>query len=97
MDNHLPPEALDDPFGPPKENKPVTCLHCGEVYDSYRIEWREFPDGEGKQGFWCCPIEDCDGRGYGIDIYPVDGQIEGDDGEIVGGWFDDDGNPMPPP
>lgn len=85
-----------DPFRPPKENTTVCCIHCGEVYDSYRIEWRVFEDGE---GFWCCPIEGCDGMGFRFDIHPTDPNWQSgeDDGDFEGGWFDDDGNPMPFP
>jgi len=80
----LPPEALEDCFRPPDEPCLVRCLHCGEEYTSDRIVWRRDPDG---QGFWCCPVDGCDGIGYTFDIHPIDGP----DGEYVG-WscFDDE-------
>jgi hypothetical protein len=87
----------EDSFRPPRENTEVVCLHCGQKYDSYRIEWREFEKEDGtKQGFWCCPIEGCDGKGFCFDIYPTDPNYpEYEDGRHLGGWFDDDGNRVP--
>jgi hypothetical protein len=67
---NLDPDA--DCFKPPPGCVVVECLHCGEEYDSYRIEWRVFDSDKGPQGFWCCPIEGCDGVGFGFDIFPVD-------------------------
>ena len=47
----------NDPFGPPAISTVVHCIHCGEEYDSYRIEWRIEHDPDGKShGFWCCPM-----------------------------------------
>jgi hypothetical protein len=88
-----------DPFRPPKANCRVYCMHCEEKYDSYRIVWREFErEGDTKEGFWCCPIEGCDGKGFLFDIHPTDPNWEDDeDRGMSGGWFDDDGNPMDPP
>ena len=84
----MPPDPENDPFGPPAVNTEVGCLHCGEVYDSYRIEWREGTDADGKPwGFWCCPIPGCDGKGFGFDILPTDPNYRDENG----GWFDDDG------
>jgi hypothetical protein len=61
-------EALDDPFCPPAEPCIVFCLHCGQTYSSHEIVWRD----DGQMGFWCCPVEGCDGKGFCFDIHPVD-------------------------
>jgi len=37
MDDGLDPDA--DCFKPPPRNVLVQCIHSGEEYDSYRIEW----------------------------------------------------------
>lgn len=82
-------ERARDPFGPPAANVPVSCLHCGEEYDSWRIEWRILQDAEGRRhGSWCCPIPGCDGKGFGFDILPTDPNYR----DEHGGWveFDDD-------
>jgi hypothetical protein len=84
-DNPLDPSG--DPFGPPKTNVEVQCLHCGEQYDSYRIEWRVKTDADGKQhGFWCCPTPGCGGMGFGFDILPTDPHYR----DERGGWVYDD-------
>lgn len=76
-----------DPFKPPEISTEVSCLHCGEEYDSYLIEWRveTLPDGS-KHGFWCCPTPGCDGRGFGFDILPTDPEYR----DERGGWVMDD-------
>lgn len=85
MDRDLDPDA--DCFKPPPGSILVHCLHCGEEYESYRIEWRIFDGPDGKHGMWCCPIEGCDGAGFGFDIFPIDA----DDAEQFGMMiFDDD-------
>jgi hypothetical protein len=64
-------------FRPPEVPILVCCLHCGEEYDSYRIEWRIRSNRNGEsRGFWCCPIPGCDGVGFGCDILPVDPDYE---------------------
>jgi hypothetical protein len=85
--DHLNPE--NDPFGPPAISTVVHCIHCGEEYDSYRIEWRIERDLDGQShGFWCCPMEDCDGKGFGFDIFPVDPEYRDENGELM--WCSDD-------
>ena len=65
------------------------CIHCGEEYDSYRIEWRVERDADGKaHGFWCCPMPGCDGKGFGFDIFPVDPEYRDENGELM--WCSDD-------
>jgi hypothetical protein len=85
-------EALNpdnDPFGPPAISTLVHCIHCGEEYDSYKIEWRIERDSDGQpHGFWCCPEEGCDGKGFGFDIFPVDPEYRDENGELM--WFGDD-------
>ncbi len=76
-----------DPFRPPAIPTLVSCLHCGQEYDSYRIEWRVERDSQGQpHGFWCCPIAGCDGKGFGFDIFPTDPDYR----DERGGWFFDD-------
>jgi hypothetical protein len=79
----------NDPFGPPAISTVVHCIHCGEEYDSYKIEWRIERDDDGTQhGFWCCPMPGCDGKGFGFDIFPVDPDYRDENGELM--WSGDD-------
>jgi hypothetical protein len=79
----------NDPFGPPAISTVVHCIHCGEEYDSYRIEWRVERDADGgAHGFWCCPMIGCDGKGFGFDIFPVDPEYRDENGELM--WCSDD-------
>ena len=88
-DDSLNPDT--DPFKPPSQPVEVHCLHCGQEYDSYLIEWRIETDREGKKhGFWCCPTPGCDGRGFGFDIFPTDPEYRGEDGEAMWSFDDDD-------
>ena len=87
MDHDDPLDPKNDPFGPPATPILVHCIHCGEEYESYRIQWRIETDSDGKpHGFWCCPIPGCDGKGFGFDIFPVDRDYQDDGLE----FFDDD-------
>jgi hypothetical protein len=86
-----PLDADADPFRPPALSTLVHCIHCGEEYDSYRIEWRVETDQRGQpHGFWCCPIPSCDGRGFGFDIFPVDPDYRDEHGNKM--WISDDEN-----
>ena len=88
MSHYDPLDASADPFRPPDIPTLVGCLHCGQEYDSYRIEWRVLRDAEGRpQGFWCCPIPGRDGRGFGFDILPLDPTYQ----DERGGWVVEDG------
>ncbi len=79
----------NDPFGPPAISTVVHCIHCGEEYDSYRIEWRVERDADGQvHGFWCCPMPGCGGMGFGFDIFPVDPEYRDENGELM--WCSDD-------
>ena len=79
----------NDPFGPPAVSTVVHCIHCGEEYDSYKIEWRVERDPDGAQhGFWCCPMPGCDGKGFGFDIFPVDPEYRDENGELM--WSGDE-------
>ena len=83
----MPDDPNTDPFRPPEVPTEVHCLHCGQEYESYLIEWREETDREGKiQGFWCCPIPGCDGMGFGFDLLPTDPEYR----DEHGGWVSDD-------
>ena len=84
---HDPLDPLADPFHPPEIPTEVRCLHCGEEYDSYLIEWRveTGPDGA-ERGFWCCPTPGCGGCGFGFDILPTDPEYR----DERGGWITDD-------
>ncbi len=80
-----------DCFKPPAVPTEVHCIHCHREYDSYLIEWREFPNETGgTDGFWCCPMPGCGGKGFGFDIFPTDPQYVGEDGEPMWQWCDDD-------
>lgn len=82
------PNPDGDPFRPPAIPTEVACLHCGQEYESYLIEWQEeIVDGE-VHGFWCCPTPGCDGKGFGFDIFPTDPDYRGEDGEPM--WVDDE-------
>jgi hypothetical protein len=66
------PNDDDDPFRPPDEPILVHCLKCGGEYLSSLLEWRDDPDADPLRGFWCCPNLGCDGKGYGLDIGPIE-------------------------
>jgi hypothetical protein len=91
MPGYDPLDPDSDVFRPPEIPTLVGCIHCGNEYDSYRIEWRIWTDAEGrKHGFWCCPIEGCDGKGFGFDILPVDPDYQ----DERGGWVRDSDDEM---
>ena len=79
-----PDAPIKDGMHPPTQPQLVGCLHCGEEYDSWRIEWRVNDRGH---GFWCCPTPGCGGAGFGMDIWPADFD---DDGT----WTDADGREL---
>ena len=85
----MPYDPLDpdrDPFRPPAIPTLVACLHCGQEYESYRIEWRVESDSAGRpHGFWRCPTPGCGGAGFGCDIFPVDPDYR----DERGGWVHD--------
>jgi hypothetical protein len=82
-----PMDPKSDLFRPPDTPTLVGCLHCGQEYESYRIEWRIERTRDGKSsGFWCCPIAGCGGRGFGFDILPLDPAYR----DERGGWCSDD-------
>lgn len=84
-----PLDPQSDRFKPPAIPTEVHCLHCGQEYDSYLIEWRIETDHEGKpRGFWCCPVPGCDGKGFCFDIFPTDPDYRDEHGEKV--WHTDD-------
>jgi hypothetical protein len=81
-------EPCEDGMHPPDVPTEVFCLHCQKVYESYLIEWRvrTYHDGQ-RRGFWSCPMPDCDGVGFGIDIFPTDPEAQNDRGFV---WCNDD-------
>lgn len=83
------PEA--DPFMPPKVNTVVSCMHCNEEYDSYKIHWVEDASFGANGGYWACPTPGCDGKGFCFDIWPTDPEWRDEDGNKV--WFEDDEDP----
>ena len=90
-DRDDPNRPVKDGMHPPSQPQLVHCLHCGEEYDSWRIEW--VVDAKSGHGFWCCPIDGCSGAGFGMDIWPVDYDEDGrwvdpEDGREMG-WSDD--------
>ncbi len=83
-----PTDPENDPFYPPAIPTLVGCLHCGEEYESYQIEWRIETDTDGNpHGFWCCPTPGCDGKGFLFDIFPIDPDYQDERGGWV--WTDD--------
>jgi hypothetical protein len=87
-----PAPGADDPMAPPAEPVLVHGAHCNQEYMSSEIRY----ESRGEGGFWVCRTPGCSGAGFGFDIFPIDGAIEGPGG-FMGGWFDDDGNRVPPP
>jgi len=77
-----------DPFRPPTISVMVHCIHCHQEFDSYLIQWVEEEFEGEKEGFWCCPMKGCDGKGFGFDIFPVDPEYRDEDGQLM--WCDDD-------
>ena len=81
MADYDPFDSDSDPFKPPAISTLVSCLHCSQEYDSFRIEWRIERNNKGEaHGFWCCPIAGCDGKGFGFDIFPVDPEYQDERG-----------------
>ncbi len=70
----------DDPFKPPADPIEVSCLHCGQAYMSSKMYWAD--------GFWCCGIPGCDGRGFCFDVFPTDPEWTDEHGNKV--WIEDD-------
>ena len=79
-----PDTPVEDGMHPPTQPQLVGCLHCGEEFDSWRIEWRVNDRGH---GFWCCPTPGCTGAGFGMDIWPADFDEDGT-------WTDADGREL---
>lgn len=98
MSKYDPLNAETDCFHPPAIPILVGCLHCGEEYESYLIEWRIETNHEGNpRGFWCCPTPNCGGVGFGCDIFPCDPEYRDDEGNLFwtsddsdDSWFEDD-------
>src|SRR5215470_17740637 len=77
-----------DPMAPPAEPCECYCLHCGRTFSSDRMWFqRVINDRGGFPGFWMCPTPNCDGAGFGFDIYPTDPGHPANDGWS---WEDDE-------
>jgi len=85
------PEFSDpyaDPMRPPDVPKLVVCIHCGEEFESWKMQWQVRDESAGDlRGIWCCPTPGCGGAGYLFDIFPVDPADADNDGWVE---FDDD-------
>lgn len=55
----------EDPFGPPEIPVECECVHCEQKFQSNTMVY----DRQG--GFWTCPVDECDGTGFGMDIHRV--------------------------
>jgi hypothetical protein len=89
MTEYDPLDADRGPFRPPEISTVVACLHCGQEYDSYQIEWRILQCADGRRhGFWCCPVAGCDGMGFGCDILPIDPDYQDEHGGWI--WHDEE-------
>ena len=87
------PDPDADPFRPPTVPTEVHCLHCGGEYQSYMIEWVESSEDGDVDGFWCCPTEGCDGKGFGFDILPTDPDYVSEDSQSRWSLDDDEDDP----
>jgi hypothetical protein len=56
-----------DPFKKPVHTRLVTCLHCGDTYQSDEMVFEQRFKGWFK--LWYCKNKDCSGAGYGFDIH----------------------------
>jgi len=81
------PDPETDPFRPPQIPTEVQCIRCGREFESYLIEWRQWREGGEDFGAWCCPTEECEGRGFGFDLLPTDPDY---DAEHRAGWVQED-------
>ena len=69
--DRLPPEALADCMGPPKDALTLlcACLHCGpegHTFEAIEMRWMA------TEQMWACPCTTCGGRGFGIDIHSAE-------------------------
>jgi hypothetical protein len=96
MDENSSLDPARDPYSPPAKPTVVSCIHCGEEFDSNRIQWRIDADADGKpHGYWCCPTPQCNGMGFGFDIWPVDPAYQDERG--IRGFADDNESEEYPP
>lgn len=76
-------------FKPPEIPTQICCMQCGEIYESYLIQWRDGEGPPGLSGAWCCPTPGCSGVGFLFDIWPTDPEWRDEYGDRVC-FFDDD-------
>jgi hypothetical protein len=69
-----------DPCRPPTFATLVKCQRCGQEYESSRIEECLQGDAAGRP-HWCCPTPGCSGRGFGVNILPVNRHYHNEDGD----------------
>lgn len=87
--NHRRADPQADYFRPPRIPTLVHCIHCHHEYDSSLIVWQDDTDAKGEpDGRWMCPMPDCDGAGFGFDIFPIDPDYEDPDGRSIGSFAD---------
>jgi hypothetical protein len=55
----------------------VRCLHCGEEYEAKEMKYENRFGSETP--IWWCAKKDCDGAGFGYDIFPKDHPMVKDD------------------
>lgn len=72
LDPNLPMPDFTDPFAPaPESEQEMHCLHCETIFSEADVMY----DDRHGQRLWWCPNHQCDGRGVGIDLVPIDEQI----------------------
>lgn len=79
-------DPMEDPMAPPREACECWCLHCRRTFQSSEM-WFQRVIGarDGFTGFWMCPTHNCDGAGFGFDIFPTDPEHPANEG-----WTDTD-------
>ena len=70
-------------FGPPPVPTEVECVHCSQRYSSSQIRWMPSNWLNPDYGFWCCPMANCDGKGFLLDIWPTDPNYRDEHGNRV--------------
>src|SRR5262249_44678291 len=67
----LPAAAREDHMAPPPNNLLLRCgcIHCGQdgsEFEAIEMRWLA------TEGMWACPCTTCGGRGFHLDIHPLD-------------------------
>lgn len=90
MGEHEQFDPHNDPFRPPTIPTEVRCLKCGREYESYLMYWEEKLVAGEMQKLWCCPHDDCDGAGFGFDVFPTDPEYVNEEGEQMCIWDEEE-------